>query len=142
MAGEASPRAVVIAAGGAVGASLRYGLGRAFPVDAGGFPTTTLAVNVVGSFVLGLVLVLLVERLRPIRHLRSFVAIGLLGAFTTYSTFAVESVTLLDDGHVGAAVGYVVASVVLGLAAAVVGGFLARRVPAGRWALDAGSGPR
>jgi len=109
-----------------VGAPLRYELGRLFPVTAGRFPVTTLCVNVSGAFVLGVVLTLLIERIRPARYLRAFFCTGVLGAYTTFSTFAVESTTLAKDGHVVTALAYVAASLALGLAAAVTGVVCAR----------------
>lgn len=116
----------VIAAGGAVGASARYALGEAFPVQAGRIPWTTLAINVSGAFVLGMLLTVLserrvLERLPLARYVRPFAAIGVLGAFTTFSTFAVESDLLIKDGHAGAAIAYDLLSLVLGLGAAYLG---------------------
>jgi CrcB protein len=121
---------VAVAIGGAVGAPLRYEIGRWFPVTAGRFPVTTLCVNVSGAFVLGALLTVLVERVRPTRHLRALAGTGVLGAFTTFSTFAVEATTLGKDGHVPTALVYVVASLGLGLVAAAAGvtcGRLGRR---------------
>jgi len=118
-----------IACGGVIGASARYGLARAIPTHADGFPTATFVANVVGSFLLGLVVVLSVERLAPRRYLRPFVAIGALGSFTTFSTFAVENVRLVDDGAIAVAVVYVVATLAAGLAAAWVGITAARLIP-------------
>jgi fluoride exporter len=120
---------VAIAVGGASGAAMRFGLSEAFPTDPGTFPTTTLVENVVGCFLLGLVLTLLIERWRPIRHARPFLAIGLLGAFTTFSTFAVETDRLLDGGHRALALSYVVLSVLGGVGASFFGVVLARATP-------------
>jgi fluoride exporter len=120
---------VAIAVGGASGAAMRFGLSEAFPTDPGTFPTTTLIENVIGCFLLGAVLTLLLERWRPIRYARPFLTIGLLGAFTTFSTFAVETDQLLDGGHRGLALAYVVASVLGGVGATFVGVVLARLTP-------------
>ena len=90
------------------------------------FPWATFLVNVSGSFALGLVLVLLLERYPPSRYLRPFVATGFLGSYTTYSTFAVESVVLTRDGRAGVAVTYVAASLVAGFVAAWAGMLAAR----------------
>lgn len=117
---------VAVALGGAVGAPLRYELLVWFPVHPGRFPCTTLAINVSGSFVLGVLLTLFIERIRPARYLRAFVCTGVLGAYTTFSTFAVEVTTLGKDGHVVTAVAYLLASLTLGLVAAVAGVACAR----------------
>ena len=74
-----------------------------------------------GSFVLGILLVLLLERFPPNRYARPFLATGFLGAYTTFSTFSVETDLLVRDGHVGVAVLYVAASLVAGLTAAWLG---------------------
>ena len=110
-----------VAAGGALGAPVRYELGIAFPVIAGQFPVITFAINVSGAFVLGALLTLVLERWPPTRYARPFLAIGFLGAYTTFSTFAVESDLLAKDGHIGVTVLYDVLSLVAGLVAAFVG---------------------
>jgi fluoride exporter len=117
---------VAVALGGAIGAPLRYQLGRWFPVSAGRFPFTTLWINVSGAFVLAVLLTLLIERLPPTRYVRALVGTGVLGAFTTFSTFAVEVTTLGKDGHAPIALAYVLASMALGLLAAVAGVACAR----------------
>jgi len=121
---------VLVSAGGATGALARYGVSEAFPVVAGRFPLTTFSINVAGAFVLGAVLEWLVRH-RSIDHWARFlVGVGVLGAFTTFSTFATEIVVLARDGHGVVAVGYAVSSVVVGVAA-VFAGLLAAgwRVP-------------
>jgi fluoride exporter len=115
-----------IALGGALGALARHGVAQLFESAAGGFPWATFWVNVSGSFALGLLLALLIERFPPSRHLRPFVATGFLGAYTTYSTFAVESVLLTKDGDAAVAAAYVAASLVAGFVA-VWSGMLAAR---------------
>src|SRR5690349_2955050 len=102
----------VIALGGMLGASARYGLARAMPVEPGRFPWATFVTNVSGSFVLGLLLVLLVEHGIGGRYARPFVATGVLGAYTTMSTFAVETSLLLKDGDVLLGGAYAVTSAV------------------------------
>jgi CrcB protein len=123
------PLAVVaVALGGALGAPCRYWLGRAVH-PAAGFPLATLTVNLVGAFLLGLLVVLIGERLPPTWYVRQFFGTGLLGAFTTYSTFAVETDLLVRHARLGVAVGYVAATLVGGLALAWVGARLADAVP-------------
>ena len=107
------------ALGGAIGASLRF-------LIAGGvaFPYGTMLVNVVGSFVMGIVFVFLAERGHE--HWIPFVMAGLLGGFTTFSAFSLDTLKLYEAGRIGAAGGYAAASVVLSVAALVVAVMLAR----------------
>jgi CrcB protein len=118
-----------VAAGGAIGNLGRYGVGRAFPVEPGHFPVSTLVINTTGSFALGFVLVLLVERLPPTRYARAFLGIGMLGAFTTFSTFAVQASQLASEHHLATAAAFVAASVGGGLAAAGLGVLVGRAAP-------------
>lgn len=117
-----------IALGGALGAPARYGIAQLITVSPGGFPWATFVTNVSGSFALGLFFAVVVERFPPTRFLRPFVATGFLGAYTTYSTFAVETDLLLKDGHVALALAYAGASLVVGIAAAWAGISLVRKV--------------
>ncbi len=120
--GRARPAVLAaVAVGGALGSLTRAALGDAFPIHAGHFPWTTMAINVSGSFVLGVVLVVLLERAGPGRLLRPFVATGFLGGYTTFSTFMVETMKLGRSGHAPAGASYVAASLLLGLTAAWVG---------------------
>jgi len=112
---------VLVSVGGALGALARYGLLRAFPVGAGTFPTTTFVINVVGAFVLTVLLEWLVRRGTPEHWLRVFVGIGVLGAFTTFSTFATELALLWRDHERSTAIAYAVASVVVGVLAVYLG---------------------
>ncbi len=112
---------LAIACGGMVGATARFELAEALPVETGHFPWATFWTNLSGSFLLGLLLVLLLERSRPTRLLRPFLATGILGAFTTMSTYQVETVLLVKDGHPGTAVLYGLGTVVAGLGFAYAG---------------------
>ena len=121
-----------VALGGALGAPARYGISLAVHVTPGTFPWGTFWTNISGSFALGLILVLLLERFPPSRYLRPFVATGFLGAFTTYSTFAVETDLLVKNGYVGVAAAYALGSLAAGFVAVWIGIVLARAVPARR----------
>jgi CrcB protein len=116
-----------IAAGGALGAPARYEVAQIIHVAKDTFPWATFWTNVSGSFVLGFSLILLIERFPPSRYLRPFFATGFLGAFTTFSTFAVETDLLVKDGHAAIGVAYALASLVAGFAA-VWAGIMAARV--------------
>ncbi len=120
---------LAIAAGGALGAVMRFWvssgvyalLGRAFPWG-------TLAVNVLGSLAMGFLFVFMLERLAVGAEWRAFVLVGLLGAFTTFSTFSIETLTLMQDAlYLKAALNAVV-SVVACISAAMLGVILARQV--------------
>jgi CrcB protein len=124
-------RLVAVMLGGAAGALARRAVALAVPA-VGGFPLATLLVNVSGAFALGLVGVLLLERLPPTRYLRPLLGIGFLGAYTTFSTMAMEGVRLLDGGRAGLAVGYWVATLLGGQLAAVCGMWLGRLRRPGR----------
>jgi CrcB protein len=115
---------LAIALAGAAGAVTRYRLG----VLAGstGWPWPTLAINVVGSLLAGLVLGLAATRLSATTS--AAITVGFLGAFTTFSALSVQTVTMLRDGRAAAAGAYVVGSVVLGLAAAYAGLRLGERL--------------
>ena len=111
-----------IAGAGALGALLRFWMsGWVYGLFGRDFPYGTLAVNVVGSLVMGVSFVLLVERLGSAPEWRALVMIGFLGAFTTFSTFSLETVQLLEGGEVGRALLNVLVSVVLCLGAAWLG---------------------
>lgn len=114
-----------MAAGGAIGAVARYTVGGWVHGIAGwSFPWGTLTVNVVGCLGLGFVLRVMQASTATI-ELRTFLSIGVLGAFTTFSTFSYEAVLLLQDGEWARAAAYVVGSVVAGLAAVIAGFWLA-----------------
>jgi CrcB protein len=112
---------LAVAGGGAVGAALRWGVGQWLPWHPPAFPWATATVNVVGCLAIGLVLGWLLTTAGQPRWLRPFLATGLLGGFTTFSAFAVETVRLLDDGAGSVALAYVAASLALGLLAVRVG---------------------
>ena len=110
-----------VALGGAIGASLRYlaGIGVVRLVGHTQFPLAILSVNVVGSFLMGLFVVLAAQR--GLTHLSPLVVTGLLGGFTTFSAFSLEAVTLYERGDFGLATLYVGLSVVLSIAGLMLG---------------------
>jgi CrcB protein len=115
------------ALGGVLGALARWGVARALPFPAGGWPWATLLVNVTGCALIGALLAVLLARFPGHPWLRPFLATGVLGGYTTFSAFAVEVVRLVDDGAVATAVAYVAASVLGGLLAVVAGLTVGRR---------------
>jgi CrcB protein len=103
-----------IAIGGAGGAVSRYLLATwAHRLWEGHIPVGTLFVNVLGSFTLGVVYVLLVEKQLIHQDWRGVLMVGFLGAFTTFSTFSLETINLMEAGHMAHALGYMLASTVL-----------------------------
>ncbi|WP_407495105.1 fluoride efflux transporter CrcB [Pseudooceanicola sp. MF1-13] len=116
---------IYVALGGAVGASARYLTGlAAIRIMGPGFPWGTLVVNVIGSFLMGVLVVALAQfsanRFAPL------LMTGLLGGFTTFSAFSLDAVTLWERGDTSAAAAYVAVSVILSLAALLAGLFIAR----------------
>lgn len=119
---------VYIAIGGALGALMRYWFSTGTHLLLGkGFPYGTLVVNVIGSFLIGVLYVLIVERHELSQELRSFVVIGLLGAFTTFSTFSFETITLFEMGQANKAFMNVFVSVFSCLVVCWLGMSLARQ---------------
>lgn len=122
---------IAIAAGGAVGALGRhYVAGQAMRLLGSGFPWGTLAVNVIGSFAMGILVELFARFLSPSQELRAFLTVGLLGAFTTFSTFSLDVGLLHGRGELGLAGLYVVLSVALSIAGLFCGLWLIRSLPA------------
>lgn len=107
-----------VAFGSAVGGAGRYAIAKVWPSVPGGWPVATMAVNVAGSFAIGVLSVWLAAR-APEQRL--FWMTGVLGGFTTYSAFALETVTLAEGGALMRAAGYLALTVLLCLAAAAAG---------------------
>lgn len=106
---------LAVAAGGALGGTARYGVGLLWPWHPPALPWATLTVNLVGCALIGMLLVLLTEVVAAPGWARPFLATGVVGGFTTFSSFAVETVRLTDNGQVALAAWYVGVSVVAGL---------------------------
>ncbi len=116
-----------IAAGGAVGAVARYFVMIAVAQLMGAaFPWGTLAVNIIGSFVLGMLVEAFALVWSVSEGVRAFLVVGMLGAFTTFSTFSLDVVTLYERGALMAAALYIIASAVFSVAALFLGLALAR----------------
>jgi CrcB protein len=116
----------VIACGGALGSAARYGVAEALPHQPGTIAWSTFAVNVLGGFLLGLLMVFVIDVWPPTRYVRPFLGVGVLGGFTTFSTYMVDTQTLLDRGETATAAGYVFGTLVIGLAAVWLGIISAR----------------
>lgn len=115
-------QSIAIAAGGALGALLRYWVSNGvYQLLGRDFPYGTLAVNVLGSLAMGLLYVLLLERSAAAPEWRALLLVGVLGAFTTFSTFSLETLNLLQDGALLRASLNITLSVVVCLAAAWLG---------------------
>ena len=120
---------IAIASGGAIGAVLRYWVSSGvYTLIGRGFPYGTLVVNVLGSLIMGFLYIWLLERMPGGVAVRAFLLIGLLGAFTTFSTCSVETLNLMEAGQIAKAVLNTLLSVVLCVAAAALGIMLARQI--------------
>lgn len=132
-----------VAAGGVLGAEARYGLGLAFPTADSTFPWTTFGINVTGCLLIGVLMAILARRQRH-PAVRLFLGVGVLGGYTTFSTYVVDIVVRLHAGHVAVAFGYLAGTLVAALLAVLVGSVLGSRLDsqvsgAGR-RVDRGSG--
>jgi CrcB protein len=123
LAGQGRALAVV-ALGGVLGASARYGVGLLLPHTAGTLPLGTLLINVLGGFLIGV----LIDAVAGRPLLRPFAVTGILGGFTTFSTYAVDTEQLLAGTRLATAGAYLVGTLVAALAATWMGLALARRV--------------
>ena len=120
---------LAVAAGGAAGAVLRWLMAGAVQRFSGSaFPWGTFAVNALGSFLLGFLFVWLIERSTASELVRLALTVGLLGAFTTFSTYSLESVRLLQEGALGMAAANVMGQVVVCLVLTWLGIQLARAI--------------
>jgi len=123
-----TPWAVLAAVsiGGALGTLARYGLGVAFPTPRGGFPWTTFVVNVTGCLLIGVLMVLASDVWGGRRLVRPFLGTGVLGGYTTFSTYVVDVQRLVDAHAAGTALAYLAGTLVTALLATYVGLVMAR----------------
>lgn len=126
--------AALVGLGGAFGGAARYGAALVMPFQPAGFPWATLAVNLLGCLLIGIVLVVLAERPGSASWAHPLLAVGLLGGFTTFSAFSLETLLIVDQSAFAMAGTYVVATVVLGLAAVRLAASATRRIMIGRTA--------
>ena len=120
---------VAIATGGTLGCWARYAQTNLVQAVFGrDFPLATLSINVIGSFLMGFLFILTLERLMIPPSVRVGVLTGVLGGYTTFSTFEMETLLLAENGELFKAALYVALSVVIGFAAAFGGAFLARNL--------------
>lgn len=118
---------LLLALGGGLGTLARYGLSTfAQQTHGGSFPIGTLLVNIIGCFVVGFLMETFQSRRLGDPHLRGFMTVGFLGAFTTFSTFSYETASLVHDGRWRLGTANVAISLLLGLAAVEAGAALAR----------------
>nr|WP_231365737.1 MULTISPECIES: fluoride efflux transporter CrcB [unclassified Thioalkalivibrio] len=113
---------LAVAAGGALGSALRLGMQEWMVAHFGrAFPWGTLSINILGSFLIGVLAVVLVERLELHPAWRLLLVVGVLGGFTTFSTFSLEVVHMVDVGAWARALGYMLASLLVCVLAAAAG---------------------
>ena len=121
-----------VAGGGAMGSLARYlTMSLVGRLVSGGFPWGTLLVNIAGSFLMGMVVELVALRYSVSQETRAFFAVGILGGFTTFSSFSLDAALLIERGHLGTAFVYVAGSVIAGLAALFTALYLVRQIVAG-----------
>ena len=119
---------LLVMAGGAVGAALRFQLSRMLPVSAGGWPWPTFAANVAGGLAMGVLAAWASRQGDAGEPMRLLLGVGLLGGFTTFSAFSLEMAMMVERGHMLLAVSYAMASVLLALVAVFAGLALGRGV--------------
>ncbi|MEU7869129.1 CrcB family protein [Dactylosporangium sp. NPDC049140] len=117
-----------ISAGGVCGALARYGVAQAWPHARGGFPWSTLVINVTGCLLIGVLMVIVTEVATERRLLRPFAGVGVLGGYTTFSTYAVDIHQTASAGSPWAALGYLAATLVGAILAVWAGSALAEAV--------------
>ncbi|MEU3373925.1 fluoride efflux transporter CrcB [Streptomyces sp. NPDC006711] len=126
------PVVAVVALGGAIGGCARYGASLLWPTAPGSFPWTTLLVNGVGCAVIGVFMVVITDVWAAHRLVRPFFGTGVLGGFTTFSTYAVDIQKLMADGRPRTAIAYLALTLLTALAAVWAAVWITRRVLARR----------
>lgn len=121
---------LAIASGGAIGAVLRHLCGQFALRFGADFPWGTLGVNVIGSFFMGVLISVFAHYWNPSAEVRGFLTVGILGAFTTFSTFSLDVANLWERGMAMATAGYIIGSVVLSITALFAGLLLVRQFAA------------
>ena len=121
-----------ISVGGALGALTRYEIGLAWPHATGTFPWATMVINTVGCFAIGVLMVIVTELHTVHPLVRPFLGVGILGGFTTFSTYAVDVRGLLVDDEAGLALAYLFGTVALALVAVCAGAIFTRGVAGAR----------
>lgn len=120
---------ILVALGGGIGAAGRYLLGKImFRLMGPGFPWGTLVANVLGGLVMGLFIGWLTFKVSGGQNLRLFIGVGVLGGFTTFSSFSLESLRMIENKAYAMAAGYMSASVVLSILAVFIGLMMARKI--------------
>ncbi|MET8767201.1 fluoride efflux transporter CrcB [Streptomyces sp. NPDC004658] len=127
-----APVIAVVAAGGALGATARYGASLLWPTAADAFPWTILLVNASGCAVIGVFMVVITEVWAAHRLVRPFFGTGVLGGFTTFSTYSVDIQQLVQSGHARTGLAYLAATLVAALAAVWLAAAATRRLIAWR----------
>jgi CrcB protein len=119
---------LLVALGGGIGAAGRYGVSLAMPLKPGEWPWATFSVNVAGSLAIGVLAGWLSSRGDAAESWRLFLGVGVLGGFTTFSAYSLETLRMIERGEWPAAAFYVLGSIVAGLAAVAIGAEIAKRV--------------
>lgn len=125
---ETFSKFLAVAFGGSLGAVARYALNLLFAKSLAPFPFATFFINVTGSFVIGFLAVLFAEKFTENENLRLFLTVGFLGAYTTFSTFELETFELLRERQLTTALFYVLISFITGLAGVLSGVWLAKKL--------------
>jgi CrcB protein len=122
----------VIAVGGVIGSCARHAMSLAWPSHPGGFPWPTFVINVSGCLLIGVLMVLITEVWSAHRLLRPFLGVGVLGGYTTFSTYTVDVVRLVDAGAAGTGLLYLAGTLFAALGAVYLGIALTRLVTSAR----------
>jgi fluoride exporter len=119
---------ILVMAGGASGAALRYMLSRSLPIGAGGWPWPTFIANILGGFAMGLLAAWLLRAGQSGEDMRILLGVGVLGGFTTFSAFSLEMMNMIEQGQGPQAALYAVSSVLIAVIAVFAGAGIGRGV--------------